>query len=391
MAGKRGNGEGSIRQIKEKLWEGRYTAGTNPSNGKQIQKSVYGKTRAEVVIKLRDATKSVAEGTFVEPSKMKLAAWLDIWLKDFTGNVKEHTAVTYETQVRHHIKPALGAVPLSALRAHQIQAFYNQLSKGDDDAPGLSPKTIKNVHGVLHRALDQAVVLGYLKSNPCLGVKLPRLVPVSIKPLMDDQVDAFLKACKGNEYETLFTVDMFTGMRQSEIMGLTWDCVDFKNGTIYIDRQLIHEKKKGGVYKFAPPKNDKPRRITPPSTVMRMLMERKRQQNTDKIRAGEAWDNPMNLVFTNALGGHFVHNTLSHNFKRIVDSIGLPDRRFHDLRHTYAVLSIQSGVDIKTVQESLGHHTAAFTLDVYGHVTERMKNEAAARMEALIQRVKPGV
>ena len=230
-----------------------------------------------------------------------------------------------------------------------------------------------------------------LKSNPCLGVKLPRLVPVNIKPLMDDQVGAFLKASEGNEYEILFTVDMYTGMRQSEIMGLTWDCVDFKTGTIYVDKQLIHEKKKGGAYKFAPPKNDKPRRITPAPSVMRMLQERKHQQNVDKVKAGEAWDNPLNLVFTNALGGHYVHNTLSHNFKRIVDAIGLPDSRFHDLRHTYAVLSIQSGTDIKTVQENLGHHTAAFTLDVYGHVTERMKNEAAARMEALIQRVKPRV
>ncbi|MGI6238786.1 MAG: tyrosine-type recombinase/integrase [Christensenellales bacterium] len=114
-----------------------------------------------------------------------------------------------------------------------------------------------------------------------------------------------------------------------------------------------------------------------------MLAERKLKQNGNRIKAGEAWNNPLNLVFTNALGGHYVHNTLSHKFKRIVDSISLPDRRFHDLRHTYAVLSIQSGVDIKTVQESLGHHTAAFT-HVYGHVTERMKSDAAARLEATI-------
>lgn len=96
------------------------------------------------------------------------------------------------------------------------------------------------------------MVLGYLKQNPCLGDMLPRVERADIKPLMDDQIDAFLDAITGSEYEALFTVDMYTGMRQSEIMGLTWDRVDFKGGTILIDRQLLHEKKKGGVYKFAP-------------------------------------------------------------------------------------------------------------------------------------------
>lgn len=315
---------------------------------------------------------------------MALSKWLDVWLGEYTGNVKEHTHVTYETQCRVHIKPALGAVMLSALRPHEIQSFYNRLFRGKKDIPGLSPKTIKNIHGVLHRALDQAVVLGYLKQNPCLGVMLPRVEKADIKPLMDEQVDAFLAAIEGNEYERLFTVTMYTGMCQSEVMGLTWSCVDFKGGTIYIDKQLVHEKKKGGVYKFAAIKNDKPRRITSAPSVMQMLKDRLREQKEARIAAGSAWDNVLDLVFTDALGGHYAHNTISHNFKRIVTTIGVPDRRFHDLHHTYAVLALQSGVDIKTVQENLGHHTAAFTLDVYGHVTERMQREAAVRMEAII-------
>lgn len=388
MPTKRSNGEGTIRQRPDGRWEARFTAGFDPGTGKQKQRSVYGSTQAEVVKKLRDACKAVDEGMYTDPTKMKLTDWLDVWLEDYTGNVKEHTGVTYETQCRVHIKPALGAVALSALRPHDIQAFYNRLFKGfkvkGKDVPPLSPKTIKNVHGVLHRALDQAVVLGYLKQNPCLGVQLPRVERADIKPLMDDQVGTFLEAVEGNEYADLFTVTMYTGMRQSEVMGLTWDCVDVKGGTIYIDKQLVHEKKKGGIYKFAPPKNDKPRRITPAPSVMKMLEAVRLRQKEQKLKAGAAWQNPMNLVFADALGKHYAHNTVSHNFKRIVTAIGLPDRRFHDLRHTYAVLAIQSGVDIKTVQENLGHHTAAFTLDVYGHVTERMQKEAAARMEAMI-------
>ena len=381
---KRSNGEGHIRQRKDGRWEAQVAVGTNPGTGKPIRKSIYADTQAEVVKKLREVCKAIDEGVYIEPSKMTVSQWFDIWLTEYTGNVKEHTHVCHETHCRVHIKPALGAIALSALRPHNIQNLYNRLAKGDKDRSSRSPKTIKNLHGVVHRALDQAVILGYLKQNPCQGVILPRVERANIKPLMDEQIGMFEAAIKGHEYEHIFTVTMYTGMRQAEVMGLTWDCVDIKNGTIYIDKQLLHEKKKGGKFKFAPPKNNKPRTIIPIPSVMRLIEMIRLQQKEDQLKAGELWDNHMNLVFTNGIGGHFVHNTLSANFKRVVVSIGLPDRRFHDLRHTYAVLALQSGVDIKTVQEALGHHTAAFILDQYGHVTERMQKDAAIRMEAYI-------
>lgn len=387
---RRAQGEGTIRQRSDGRWEGMYTLGRDPGTGKQIRKSVYGKTQKEVRQKLQQTATDISDGTYIEPSKMSLGHWLDIWLSEYTGGIKEHTAVTYETQVRVHIKPALGAVALSALRAHQIQTFYNALHKGTDDKPGLSAKTLKNVHGVLHRALDQAVIINYLRQNPCEGVRLPRIEQPEMHPLDDAQMMAFIEAIKGNEYEILFRTAMFTGMRQSELMGLTWDCVDFKGGTVYIDKQLIHEKKKGGVYKFAPPKNDKPRRITPAPSVMKLLAERKLQQQADRLKMGEYWGNSMDLVFTFPTGKHYAHNTIAHNFKTFAIAIGIPEACFHDLRHTYAVSSLRAGDDVKTVQENLGHHTAAFTLDRYGHVTVQMRNESAARMEAFIDRLNKG-
>lgn len=287
--------------------------------------------------------------------------------------------------MRVHIKPALGAVKLAALSAPDIQRFYNQLQQGKGDTPGLSPKTIKNVNGVLHKALDQAVAVGYIPANPCKGTDLPRVEKTEIKPLSDDAVTAFLKAIKDHPFERLFVVDLLTGMR---IMGLTWDNVDVDGGSILIDRQLVKEKKKGGVYKFASPKNDKSRRITPPPSVMRVLREQRRTQNENKFKAGQAWNNPMNLVFTNELGDNLSHSTISHTFKRIMRRIGHPDTRFHDLRHTYAVAAIQSGVDIKTIQQNLGHYSVSFTLDVYGHVSDRMVQEAADRMEGYFESVK---
>lgn len=299
------NGNGSIRQRKDGRWEAIYSVGRDPGTGKLIRKSIYGATEGEVAKALRKVATAIDENTYTEPSKMTLSKWLDVWLAEYTGNVKEHTRVSYTTQCRVHIKPSLGAVALSALRPHDIQGFYNRLAKGQKDVSGLSPKTIKNIHGVLHRALNQAVMLGYLKQNPCMGVKLPRVERAEIKPFMDEQVDAFLDAIAGNEYETLFTVTLFTGMRQAEVMGLTWNCVDFAGGTIYIDKQLLHEKKKGGAYKFAPPKNDRPRRITPAPSVMKLLEAVRKRQIEDKLKVGAAWQNEMNLVFTDALGGHY--------------------------------------------------------------------------------------
>lgn len=182
----------------------------------------------------------------------------------------------------------------------------------------------------------------------------------------------------------LYTVALFTGMREGEALGLTWDCVDFVRGSILINKQLQKEKRAGGAFRLVSLKNGKVRRITPAPWVMQALKERKLQQFEHKEKAGSAWNNPMNLAFTNELGGHLVPQTVVRHFKGIVTSIGRPDARFHDLRHSYAVASLRSGDDIKTVQDNLGHATASFTLDVYGHVTDQMKQASAARMEAYI-------
>ena len=194
----------------------------------------------------------------------------------------------------------------------------------------------------------------------------------------------FLNAVKGHPFELLYTFVLFTGLREGEALGLTWDRIDFMRGTILVSRQLQKEKKAGGAFLLVPLKNDKPRKITPAPWVMQLLRDRKLQQYEHKEKAGAAWDNPMNLVFTNELGGHLIPQTVVRHFKEIVASIGRPDARFHDLRHSYAVASLRSGDDIKTVQGNLGHATASFTLDIYGHVTDQMQQASAARMEAYI-------
>ena len=386
-ANRNAKGMGTIRQRQDGRWEARYTLGRDPGTGKQIQKSIYGKSRKEAQQKLIRTMIAIEDGLYAPPSKLTLGVWLDIWLAEYTGGLKPLTRSTYEGQIKNRIKPCLGAVHLSELRAAQIQQFYNTLYNGSARISKLAPKTIKNIHGVLHKALKQAVELGYIKINPSDICKLPRVPRAEIKPLNEEQISDFLQAIKGHPLERLFLVTLFTGMRQGEVLGLTWDCVDFSRGNLLIKKQLIKERKAGGKYLFAPLKNDKTRRITPAPSIMQVLLKQKEAQKIWQAQAGCEWEDS-GLVFTNEYGRYLTHITVYRNFKAIMAQIGSPQTRFHDLRHSYAVAALRSGDDVKTVQETLGHYTAAFTLDVYGHVSEQMRWESAQRMESFIQNLR---
>ena len=175
-------------------------------------------------------------------------------------------------------------------------------------------------------------------------------------------------------------------MREGEALGLLWDCVDLTKGTITIGKQLQLIRGSKGQYQMVPTKNSKSRTISLAPSVVKILRNIKTKQLENRLRYGECWENS-GFVFTDDLGKHLSASSVYKAFKRVVEEIGSPETRFHDLRHSYAVAAIKSGDDIKTVQENLGHATAAFTLDVYGHVTEKMKQESAARMEQFIKAV----
>lgn len=388
--GRAASGDGSIRKkiVKKNgkeytYWEARYTSGFDPETGKQRQHSISGKTQAEVAQKLREVTAEIGQGTFKEACKLTVGEWSMIWDRDYMIGVKPRTQEAYRSILCTHIRPELGAIKLEALNAHTIQHFYNSLSE-----KGRSAKTVKNIHGVLHELLQQAVRIGYLRMNPSDACILPRVVKKEIKPLGDDAIRQFLEAIQGHRFEILLTVTLFTGLREGEVLGLSWDRVDFDGGTLLIDRQLQRAKDKTGErrYSLVSLKNDRWRRITPADFVMELLRRQWSRQAEWRLRAGPAWEDS-GLVFTNELGEHLSPYTVYHNFKRLAASIGLPEARVHDLRHSYAVAAIKSGDDIKTVQGNLGHATASFTLDVYGHVTDQMKRDSAERMQKFIKSV----
>ena len=379
-------GGGTIRQRPDGRWEARYTLGIDPGTGKQIQKSVYGKTQREVRQKLTAITAEIDSGTYQEPCKMTVNEWLDIWLKDYQIGVKDSTAYLYERQAKLYLRPALGNIPLETLKAHTVQRLYNSLSQEHDGQPALSAKTIKNIHGVLHKALKQAVLIGYLRTNPTEACILPRIIRKEMHPLEEDQVAVFLREVQGHPHEYLYKIALFTGLREGEVLGLGWEHIDFQAGTLTVKRQLRREQKKGGEYYFSPPKNNKSRTITPAPYVMKLLQAQKVQQARQRLMAGPAWEDS-GLVFTNEFGRYVSYRAIFDSFKRIVKRIGLPDARIHDLRHTYAVNCIRAGDDIKTVQSNLGHATAVFTLDVYGHFTDDMRQASSQRMEQFISGV----
>ena len=388
------NGAGSIRKItttrngKEyTYWQGRYTEGYDACTGKQIQRSITGKTQKEVAQKLRQITAEIDAKTYVAPCKLSISEWMSIWAQDYLVGVKASTAYLYRRTIELYIDPHLGPIRLDALNAHAVQHFYNELAKpSKPDAAPLSAKSIKNIHGVLHKALQQAVLLNYIRYNPTTACVLPKIVKKEIHPLTDQQTAQLLNLLKGSKYEIPLTVDLFTGLREGELLGLMWDCVDFEKGTLLINKQLRRSQRKGGTYYFSPPKNNKSRTLTPAPYVMKLLQAQKVQQAKQRLMAGPAWEDS-GLVFTNEFGRYISYRAIFDSFKRIVKRIGLPDARIHDLRHTYAVNCIRAGDDIKTVQSNLGHATAAFTLDVYGHFTDDMRSVSAQRMEGFITNV----
>lgn len=369
-----------IRNGKEyTYWEARVTTGRDPGTGKQIQRSFSGKTQKEVREKLQAVAVEVNTGTYVAPVRLTVAQWLDIWVSEYTGNLKPMTVTTYKGTINNHIKPAIGAVKLTALTPHAVQIFVNGMLD-------LSPSTVVLIYKVLHMALRKAVRLGYIPKAPTNDCVLPKAKQPEIKPLEDAQTVALLEAAKATEVEAIIHIALFTGMRESEILGLTWDAINLKNSTITISKQLtLASNRKDGI--FASPKNGNTRIITAAPSVMATIRSQKAKQAAMQMQAGKLWNNKHNLIFTRADGKPITQNTMRNRFNAVAKDAGLSGVRFHDLRHTYAVNALRAGDDIKTVQGNLGHSSAAFTLERYGHFTEQMQLDSAARMERFMSNI----
>lgn len=381
------HGAGSIRQRSDGRWEARYTY--TDELGQPKRGSIYGETQKECRKKLTARLSEIDLGSFhgIAPKHYTVAAWMDEWLNTYCINLKPMTVISYREKANRYIIPNIGKVQLAALTSVQVQKLCNLLSEGYSSRKPLAPKTVSCVHGILHSALKQAVAVNVLRSNPADNTKLPKVPKPQLKPLMDADIGRFLQVIQGDRFEALFIVDLFSGLRQSELLGLQWDDIDWNRGTLHVRHQL--QKLKSGGYTYLDmTKNEKDRFVTIPPAILKMLQKQQATQAEWKLLAGAYWDNPHDLVFTDELGGHLCHQTVYHHFKKCVAAIGMDSTRFHDLRHSCAILALQSGCSVKAVQEQLGHYSSAFTMDVYGAVSDTMRQDTQERLEQAFKQAK---
>lgn len=304
---------------------------------------------------------------------LTLREWNERWLTIYCKRIKQTTKEAYICYVNRHINRVLGDLLLGDIQREDIQLFVNSLALGVGLKKPLSSKTIKNVHGILHKSLDVAVENGYLSANPAKKNDLPKITKPNIHAFSIEEIKKFLMAVKGSDKEKLFKLTLFTGLRAGEVIGLTWDCINFEEGYISVYRQLVRVKGKNGkyFYKFSSLKSGRARRLYPATYVLNMLYKMKDDKKSE-------------FVFCNSENTHFTHSSLHCSLKKIADKMGITDFRFHDLRHTYATLSIRSDIDTMTLKENMGHFSAAFTLDVYGHCDKQMKIAGSEKMDKFI-------
>lgn len=378
-------GSGSIRQRSDGRWEARITVGADPGTGKVIRRSIYGNTQTEVRKQMNAIIREIDNGTYQAPNKITVSQWMEEWVTDFCANrVKPTTLAAYRAVIKNHINPAIGAIEIQAIRGTHIQRIYNTMTSN-----GLTGKTVKNAGAVLHKAFSVALKQGLIAANPCDAAELPKVVQKPIKPLTDGEIPLFLNAIDGHPFRNGYALCLFAGLREGECLGLSWDNVDFENRRITVCQQLQKSKTESGRYYIAnSTKNGKTRVIAPPDITFDYLRDEYRQQAERKLKAGKAWNNPHNLCFTTETGRYILPEIFRRSFKKIVAGIGRPDARVHDLRHTCATVAIAAGSDIKSVQDLMGHATASFTLNVYAHTSERMKEDTASRVQGYYESLK---
>jgi integrase len=373
---KRGNGEGSItRHKKSGLYMARYTVET--PDGLRKRKTIYGKEREEVADKLIEALSNRNKGLVFEGDDQTLSAYLDRWLNGpVKGSVKPSTFESYERMISNHIKPALGHRKLKNLAPDHVQYFYQ--SKLD---AGLAPGTVRLMHGILHKALEQAVKWGIVPRNVCKATTPPKPNPEEIHPLNAEQAKQFLEAARGNRLEALYVLAVTAGLRIGELLGLKWEDIDLDGEALHIRRTRSQAK---AVPTFTTPKNGKGRSIRQTQRAVEALKSHKAAQNVERLKLGDLWENN-DLVFCTTAGKPLdFRNVATASFKPLLEKAGLPNIRFHDLRHTCATLLLSRGHHPKLVQELLGHASVAMTLDRYSHVLPGMGDQTAAAMEAAL-------
>ena len=386
MPKRRANGEGNIRKRKDGRWEGRYTAGYDLESGKRIIKNVLGKTQAEVKEKFKAA---ISESQRLDVSKAgtyTVSSWVKTWYEVYAEpRIRPNTKSYYTNYIENHIVPGIGNIPLDKLTTIQIQRFYNNLQKSGrvqrKNFPelrdkSLSPRVVRGVHTLLHNCLEQAVSERLILTNPAQGCKLPQLEKKEMKILPQEKIGMYLAEAERRGLLAAFYLELTTGLRRGELLALQWTDLDVESKTLSITKQV---NRISGELVVSPPKTRNSIRTLaiPQQAVDLLIAEHKRHPR-----------NPY-LFPSPKTGTMYDPDAFRRTHDKILKAIGAEHIRFHDLRHTFATLALENGMDVKTLSAMLGHVSAATTLDIYTHITDDMRLTAAANIDRGIGKAAP--
>ncbi len=370
---RRGRGEGSVFERRD----GRWAAEVSVGGGRR--RTYYGRTQGEVLEKLAAAKRALALGAALPGATRTVAAFAQEYLAGVAKpELKPRSYLGYQTILLRHVIPAIGDVRLERLTTGHIQTYVLRKFR-----EGLSAATVARHRAVVGRMLEIAVRWGYLSRNPAKHLSMPRGEPVEIQPLTPEQARQFLAATATDRLTALYRMAFTLGLRQGEILGLTWDHVDLDGGLVRVERQLQRYER---AYHLDTLKTPKSRRtVGLPDALVEALRDHRIRQLEDRLRAGPAWDgNEWGLVFTTPAGSPLNGNSLTHRFQATLQRAGLPRVSFHACRHGAASFALAQGVDLRTIQELLGHSSYAITADLYIHLQAEATRDATEKIGALL-------
>ena len=392
MAKRRARGEGSLRKRSDGRWEGRYTAGRDEATGKLLYRNVLARTQAECKAKLREAMRNAQQAepklqTVEQPRKepdqpvcrFTTSEWLRTWFELYSKpNLRETTQEQYTNFLEKHLIPNIGDIPLDKLTSLRLQKLYQNLQtsgrvvQNNVECSGLSPKTVRSIHMVLHSALEQAVKEGFIKKNPTDGCNPPKLERKEMKVIQPEQIGAYLQAAANRNVLPMFYLELTSGLRRGELLALLWTDLDLEKKSISVCKSVRGSQ---GELKVSAPKTRHSIRtvVIPRQTVDLLIQEHNLHP-----------DNP--YMFPSPVTGTMYHpDAAGRIHRKLLKEAGIEPVRFHDLRHTFATLALQNGVDIKTLSGMLGHYSSGFTLDTYTHITDKMQQEAAEKVGSFME------
>lgn len=382
--------KGHIQKRGDKSWRIHVYLGIDANGKKKYTSKTITGTKKQAQQMLTEMLHELNNGTFSEPSGLTVGQFFDRWLTDYAqANIGPRTFEGYQKIISLHIKPRIGHHLLNKLTPLHLQRYYSVLLKegkfnrnGTPSGSGLSPTTVLQHHRIIKEALSHALRWGLVARNVAESVEPPRKVRSQMKTWSPEEAVRFLEYIKNERYYAFYLMAVMTGMRLGELLGLRWIDVDLQAGTLSIQQTLL---KAGPNPLFGNAKSDRSRRkVALPPVVITALTKYKAIQNQERLALGSDYVDT-GLVFTRSTGHHMNTTTMSKTlFHKLLRASGVPQIRFHDIRHTHATLLLKEGVNPKIVSERLGHSGVNITLDIYSHVLPEMQQEAAKAAERSI-------